>query len=303
MSRSTPLSYLAVKTFQLLLFCLAAPLLAQTPAAQTYRERLSADVAAETATVYTIIFDTSGSMKGTKIVQAKEAFATWLSAVQPGNVWSVYRFSENVGLCALPFTPDGQAKAADLIKEFNADASTPIVATLGLASEAIFKRRVSRPYESHVLLLFTDGNENVDKRGNPSVIEAINSLKKTGIEVVGIGYAGEGDYMRPHASRYYNATDGSSLRQGLAEVETEIDPLAPVQITEEERRLMQNISFPSLEGYSPSQPSPSSAAPSVKTTSSTSPVSAQSDPISLTTIVIFVSAVLGVLFLRKVFSC
>jgi hypothetical protein len=108
--------------------------------------------------------------------------------------------------------------------------------------------------------------------------------------------------MRPHASRYYNATDGSSLRQGLAEVETEIDPLAPVKITEEERRLMQNISFPSLEGYSPSQPSPSSATPSVKTTSSTSPVSAQSDPISLTTIVIFVSAVLGVLFLRKVFS-
>ena len=283
----------------LLLFCLAAPLLAQTPAAQAYRDRLAAEIAAETATVYTIIFDTSGSMKGTKIVQAKEAFSTWLSAVQPGNVWSVYRFTENGGQCALPFTPNGQAKAADLIKNFNADASTPIVATLALASEAIAKRRVSRPYESHVLLIFTDGNENVDKRGNQSVIEAILSLKKTGIEVIGIGYAGEGDYMRPHSSRYYNATDGASLRQGLAEVETEIDPLAPVKITDDERRLMQNISVPSRTASTPSKPAPSSNTPS---TSATPPNSAQSESHSPISILIFLSAVVGVFILRKAFS-
>ncbi len=291
-----------MKRFLILLACLAAPLLAQTPAAQAYRERLAAEVAAETATVYTIIFDNSGSMKGTKLAQAKEAFATWLAGVQPGNVWSVYKFVEGGGACALPFTPDGHTQAAALIQSLNADASTPIVATLKLAAEAIAKRRATRPYESHVVLVFTDGSENVDKRGNKGVIETLLDLRKTGLEIVGIGYAGQGDYMRGNASRYYDASDGASLRQGLAEVETEIDPLAPVKITEEEMRLLKNAQVaPDAPSTSPPRPAaPGKASAPASSTPTAPPAEPKTKSNNL---FVFVAiAIFGIFCLRKAFS-
>lgn len=140
----------------------------------------------------------------------------------------------------VPFTLNGQDKVARTINTLRADANTPIVKTLKRAEEQIEKRKQSHPYERHVLLVFTDGEENQDPAGNRGVVRKIADLRRKGIEVIGIGYAGAGDYMASAASRYFQADDEASLRKGLSKVEVEIDVMTPVNVTPEELKQMAN---------------------------------------------------------------
>jgi Mg-chelatase subunit ChlD len=193
-----------------------------------------------TATAYTVVFDNSGSMAGARLEKAQKAFRWWLTSVQPGNVWSLLKFMENDGVLVVPFTLNGQDKVARMINTLRADSNTPIVKTLKKAEEQIALRKQSHPYERHVLLVFTDGEENQDPAGNRGVVRKIADLRRKGIEVVGIGYAGAGDYMANVASRYFQADDEASLRKGLSKVEVEIDVMTPVNVTPEELKQMAN---------------------------------------------------------------
>lgn len=208
--------------------------------------KLKLETATEVATAYTIIFDTSGSMKGDRIRMAKEAFRSWLSSVKEGNVWALYRFraSGGEGQLIVPFTPSGENRVASEIALFTDGGNTPIVATLDLAQSQIEARKAKKPYERHVVVLFTDGDETQDKRGNNGVIQKIRKLRSQNIEVVAIGYAGAGDYMAQAASRYFAAGDHTGLKAGLSQVEVEIDPLTPVSITDQELKELAGPSAP-----------------------------------------------------------
>ena len=197
-----------------------------------------------TATAYTVIFDNSGSMKGERIEKAKKAFRWWLSSVQPGNVWSLFKFSTGDGVLLVPFTLNGQDKVAQMITGLQADSNTPIVNCLRRAESQINKRKQTRPYERQVILVFTDGEENQDPEKNQGVVKKIADLRHKGIEVIGIGYAGAGDYMAAVASRYFQADDEPSLRQGLSKVEVEIDVMTPVNVTPEELQQLANPPAP-----------------------------------------------------------
>jgi hypothetical protein len=173
-------------------------------------------------------------MQGQRLIQAKQAFRWWLGSVQPGNVWSVLRFDNGKGLVVVPFKTSGQGEVGTAIEGFAAIGNTPIVATLTVAQHQIAERRKTKPYERHVVLLFTDGDETQDKDRNRAVVRKINELRAETIEVVGIGYAGAGDYLARATSRYFSAADETRLKDGLAQVEVEVDPLTPVSVTPEE---------------------------------------------------------------------
>ncbi len=241
------------------------------------REQSRTELEESAGTVYTVVFDNSGSMEGERIASAKRAFQWWLGSVPAGSTWSVYNFDDG-GRCVLNFTLNGQKQAATAINSFEAKTNTPICATLRKVASSIAQRRQQKPFERHVLLLFTDGEENQDKRGNRGVQVEIAALRQKHIEVVAIGYAGAGDYINGHASRYYSANDQQALQTGLAQVQSEIDVNAVIDITPTEMaRLARGVpAEPVAVQSSPVE----DAAPSTRQTPASGPLSSKSPGIS-----------------------
>lgn len=211
------------------------PLFSNPIEIQSIKESVKLDV----ATSYYIIFDNSGSMEGRRLTQAKEAFSGWLSTVQEGNNWSLYCFNNRSPKRLINTQRNGQLTVVSAINKLQADSSTPLADTIRSATKDILQRKTEKPYETLILLVFTDGEENINPGGNAAVTSAIRILRKKGIEVIAIGYAGDGGYMQGSASRYYRADDGRALAQGLALVEAEIDPTAPVVISEQDYKNME----------------------------------------------------------------
>jgi uncharacterized protein YegL len=244
-------------------------------------EKFRAETEAEVATAYTVVFDTSGSMKGERLTQAKQAFRWWLGSVQPGNVWSVLCFEVGKGRIVVPFTPSGQTAVAAAIDRFEANGNTPIVATLALAEKQIADRKVTKPYERHVVLLFTDGDENQHPGRNGAVVEKVRQMRARNVEVIGVGYAGAGDYLNRVVSRYFSAGEEAGLKTGLSQVEVEVDPLTPVTVTPEEMKKLANAvpetRAPAATGV-PSEPAraePSKVAPKKRADAAPQPTPAR----------------------------
>ena len=148
----------------------------------------------QSGTAITIIFDDSGSMRNNnKIGQAKRAFLEWLSTV-PEN----YRLSLialNRGLLA-PLGPNNRELLMAKVEALQAGGGTPLIRTLSKALSNIKERRKQvGPYERHVVIVFTDGQES-SKSGNEGVQKQILNLRNNQVEVAGIGFHGQGDYMK-----------------------------------------------------------------------------------------------------------
>jgi von Willebrand factor type A domain len=214
----------------------ANPLRAQTPAAVT--DRLEAERLEQSGTVITIIFDDSGSMAGAKIKQAKAAFRQWIAAVPA---------SYRLGLVALnagplvPLDRENRPALLQAVDRINASGGTPLVTTIRSAIAEIDRRRgVVGPYERHILLVFTDGQDTTSE-GVSGVQRELARASSVGIETVGIGYHGEGIYMRQAATRYYDANNLAELQQSLAKVDAEIGDTSDIVIDERTRAMMQHV--------------------------------------------------------------
>jgi hypothetical protein len=214
----------------------ASPLRAQAPAAVT--DRLEAERLEQSGTVITIIFDDSGSMAGSKIKQAKAAFRQWITAVPA---------SYRLGLVALnagplvPLARDNRPALQQAVDRINAAGGTPLVTTIRSAIAEIDRRRgVVGPYERHIILVFTDG-EDTTSEGVAGVQRELARASDAGIETVGIGYHGEGNYMRNAATRYYDANNLAELQQSLAKVDAEIGDTSDIVIDERTRATMQHV--------------------------------------------------------------
>jgi hypothetical protein len=214
----------------------ANPLRAQAPAAVT--DRLEAERLEQSGTVITIIFDDSGSMAGSKIAQAKTAFRQWIASV-PAN----YR----LGLVALnagslvPLDRDNRQALLQAVDRINASGGTPLVTTIRSAIAEIDRRRgLVGPYERHIMLVFTDGQDTTSE-GVAGVQRELARASGVGIETVGIGYHGEGAYMRTAATRYYDANNLTELQRSLAKVDAEIGDTSDIVIDERTRATMQHV--------------------------------------------------------------
>ncbi len=224
-----------------LILCGEVPLLAQTPG--SFLDRLDAERIEQSGTVISIIFDDSGSMAGAKITQARAAFHEWIAKVPA---------SYRLGLVALnagalvPLGRDNRPALLAAVDRIHAGGGTPLVTNIQSALAEIERRRgVVGPYERHILLVFTDG-EDTTSDGNEGVARELNRARAKGVETVGIGYHGEGNYMRGAATRYYEAGNLAELQQSLAKVDVEIGDTADILIDDRTRAAMQSVATPLL---------------------------------------------------------
>jgi Mg-chelatase subunit ChlD len=227
--------------FVLALLALCSPSFAQDATS----DALTREREEQTGTAITILFDNSGSMKeNDKIRQAKAAFRSWLQTVPADYKFSLITF-ENNGRLNVPLGEHTRDLIAQRVAQLEPIASTPICAALRIAREQIEKRRRDvTPYERHVVLVFTDGQETVDPRGINGVRQDIAALRGQTVEVVGVGFHGEGDYMKGVATRFALANNEQELKQGLAKVDAEIGGADDLVVSAEDLNALKNFNAP-----------------------------------------------------------
>ncbi|MEO0414411.1 MAG: vWA domain-containing protein [Verrucomicrobiota bacterium] len=216
-------------------------------------QELNQEQATQTATSITIIFDTSGSMaENNKIGQAKNAFSKWLASLPEEYNLCLIDFVKGQARLAVPLGDGNRDQALAHVGKVRPYGKTPVCECLKIAQTQIDQRRAEHsPYERHVVVVFTDGKETVDRRGDAGVADEIRKLRSSTIEVVGIGFHGEGDYMKPIATTYYHAGDEKELVAGLSKVDAEIGDDSDVEITPSDLKLIAGTDIPT-----PAAPSP-----------------------------------------------
>ena len=206
---------------------------------------LEAERKSQTGDAITIIFDDSGSMRADhKMEQAKEAFFQWLSGPAAGT-YSLIHFAKG-GRILVPFERGTREAMREAVIKLSPRYNTPIARCLAIAHREIKKRReVVSPYERHIILVFTDGQETRSPRGNAAVAEAIAGITGDGhgTEVVGIGFQGEGTYMAQDATAFYLANNAQELLASLKQVAAEVDAQAEFELTQEEAEKMATMDF------------------------------------------------------------
>ena len=238
-------------------------LLAPIASSQEPVDALAREREQQTGTAITILFDNSGSMKGNKIVQAKSAFRSWLQTVPEEYKYSLITF-EDKGRLTVPLGEHTRNTVAQRVEKLDARTSTPICGALKVAREQIEKRRREvTPYERHVVLIFTDGQESEDKRGANGVREEIEKLRKMTVEVVGVGFHGEGDYMNGVATRFALANNEQELKQGLAKVDAEIGGVDDLVVSSDDLAALKKFKAPPVRPISAVavEPAPATAQP------------------------------------------
>jgi len=232
-----------------LLLLIAVPAVASADEAAN---RLEAERLDQSGTVITIIFDDSGSMRGEKIEQAKTAFREWLGTV-PGD----YR----IGLVALnggtlsESRRGNKSEVADAVAKIRANGGTPLADTIAGVMKNIRQRQKQLPFERHVLVVFTDGEDSTN-RGAAGVREELRKASQNLVETVGIGFHGQGDYMSGVATRYFDAGNTEELRRGLEKVDAEIGDTTDIVISDDILRDMKTIGLASLANSSAPVPAP-----------------------------------------------
>ena len=208
--------------------------------ADSVDEALDREERSQTATAITIIFDNSGSMRERdKLATAKRAFVHWLESLPEEYRLGLIHFNNGEGVRAVSLGEENRAELIQTVKNLTGYGRTPICDCLRLAEQQIAGRRKEHsPYERHVVVVFTDGAETVDRRLNGGVVKDAMALRGKNIEIVGIGFDGEGGYMRHAVTRYFQANNEEELRRGLAKVDAEFTEESGVEVTEDDLATM-----------------------------------------------------------------
>ena len=141
------------------------------PANEPARARAPLDLA--------LVVDTSGSMQGRKIENARAAARTLASSLPDGDVVSVSSFADAAKLVARPeaLLPETRARFSSLISELHADGSTNMAAGLLLGHAQLSLAPPTHPVRR--LVLISDGQANV----GPSSPAALGAIAEQGLAV------------------------------------------------------------------------------------------------------------------------
>lgn len=200
----------------------------------------------QTGTAITIIFDNSGSMKSKgKIDQAKRAFAWWLESLPEEHRLGLVHFYRSRGKLGEPIAEGSRDRVRETVNGLEPSGKTPLVHCLELAAAEVKRRRAEiGPYERHVVVLFTDGYETVHAGKNNAVVKGVAKLREEGVEVVGIGFHGQGDYLKNVSTSYYHASSEKELKDGLAQVDAEIDSNTEIEMTADDLEFLRTTDIP-----------------------------------------------------------
>ncbi len=152
---------------------------------------LPAEKPAEAAMIkreVTIVIDRSGSMRGEKMEQAREALRQVVEGLDEGEFFNIIDYSDSIESFAekpVAKSPETMARAREYIKSLKANGGTNIHDSL---VEAL--RQEPTPGTLPVVLFLTDGLATVGQTGEVAIREAAKAANKAGRRVFtfGVGY-------------------------------------------------------------------------------------------------------------------
>ena len=129
----------------------------------------------------TFVFDTSGSMQGEKIEQAKKALQFCLNGLREKDRFNVIRFStetEALSPTLLEASPDSVKKALEFVRGLEATGGTNIQEALLTALKSRSKdKEEGRPY---LIVFLTDGKPTVGETNPDAIVKAVTGQNKEG---------------------------------------------------------------------------------------------------------------------------
>ena len=167
----------------------------------------------------TFVMDTSGSMAGPKIEQARKTLAYCIGRLRPQDHFNIVRFSTDVeALHTQPVaaTPKNKAQALSFAQELAAAGGTAIDSAL----ETALKQTIPS-HQPHQVIFVTDGVPTVGDTDTPLILNHVKSrrTKKTRLFTFGVGHdvnvrlldalaqstRGRADYVKPDGQDMENA--------------------------------------------------------------------------------------------------
>ena len=141
------------------------------------------------------IIDTSGSMHGVSITQAKQAVNLAINALQPGDRFNVIKFdsyTRALSPASLPVTPQSVAAALAFVDALQAEGGTEMAPALKLALD-------SPPWETHLrqIVFITDGSVGYEDEMFTMIEQRLGNAR---LFTVGIGSAPNSWFMRKAAA-------------------------------------------------------------------------------------------------------
>lgn len=176
--------------------------------------KVDAAAAQEIGQTFTFVMDTSGSMAGEKIEQARETLAFCIQRLKPQDHFNVVRFSTDVE----SLYPNPKPATKEAIKEATAFARA-IEPAGGTAIEPALAAALKQQLPAnkpHQIIFVTDGLPTVGTTGNAAILASVDASKpkNTRIFTFGVGFTvntmlldaiadkgrGRSDYVKPEES-------------------------------------------------------------------------------------------------------
>lgn len=172
----------------------------RTPEALKDRPALPKDVV--------LVIDTSGSMSGQKIVQARDALKTILNKLRPEDHFGLLQFNTDVSSFKnelIPASAANKQAALDYVDTLQAGGSTNIESALQLGFDQLKNHRAERP--AYVIFL-TDGEPTVGITDTPGLIKVAEKANRSGARLFnfGVGYDVKTDLLDKLAAAHHGST-------------------------------------------------------------------------------------------------
>ena len=167
-------------------------------------------------TSVTIVFDTSGSMEGDRLKQAKQVVTNWIANSPKGIVWSLFTFDQFTPV--VEYTTDSN-KIVAKINSLYASGGTPLIHTSELAEKYVVARRTGiKSPEQEILLILTDGEDSSASNSNVAARLAVISKNVTTYMV---GYELDNPVYAKAVSNYSVANNAAMLQATLDNIPLE----------------------------------------------------------------------------------
>ena len=193
--------------------------LLETPDGATLRKLLAVWQTAKKSSDVVVVFDTSGSMKGAPLAQAKDGAKAFFGSLHDNDDVSLIFFSSQVFPMLGPFKLGSSRKDVDKrVDDQIADGKTTLCDAIESGYKAALAKAEKDPSRIYAVLVMTDGKDTGSNLGLEEIIRRITPAAEstTEVKVFTIAYGNEAD---PKAlARIAEAAKGSSVKGSTADI-------------------------------------------------------------------------------------
>ena len=179
---------------------------------------------------FTAVLDVSGSMRGPKLVQAKEAVRQALRCLHDGDVFSLVTFANAVACVCEPAEVNERTRrvAESMLQEIEAGGQTALCGGLELGSE----KAAARKQDTTLVLLLSDGQANVGETDVEAVGRRATQARQRGLIVSTLGVGADYnealmvEVATQGGGRFYHVLDAAQIAAYVAGELGEVAALA-----------------------------------------------------------------------------